>query len=274
MKIASKLVWELLTMTIEPEGKYHNRPETSTSQIKDYFAAPEQYHARVIAKTMPAKSSPSMAVGTAVHEDILSAAITSKYVVIPDNVLSQNGSRAGGAWKEFAAENEGRLLLKQHEAEYLEQAIAAIRFHPVAADVLSNGFSEQTLVFRVSKPDGEHLLDYRMRLDYVKPGESVADIKTTSDIDDRRMLYAIRDFCYGEQAAAYKFGADLAFDADHEFVFVMTHTKPPMMARIWKPKHQTLQAGFDRIEDAILEICERRKSGNWFSDDWLSVREF
>lgn len=274
MSIEPSLVWEFVDMTVEPEEVYHSREEVSTSQVKDFLKGPEYYHGRVIAKTMPMKDSPSLELGKAVHEDVLSAGMSRGIVIIPESALASNGHRRGKAWEQFVAENAGRILMKPEEAEQFYAARDAVLQHPEAARILQSGHSETTFLFKVSTQDGEHLANYRMRLDYIKPGEVVADIKTTREIADKFVRYAIDDFYYAEQAAAYKFGADLAFGANHDFVFIFTHTKPPMMSRLWRPKLETLRRGFARIESAILEISERRKSGNWVADDWLDIREF
>lgn len=268
--------WMSHESIIENEDLYHQRDDLSQSKIKDHIKSPELFFRRHVAKVDKPESKSCYDMGKEVHESVLLRGSVGGFKVIPAEVLSKDGKKAGGAWKEFEKQNEGTLLFKLEEAERFDQILDAIMSHPVASQMMAESptaVSEMTLRSRVAVGTDAEECIIKSRVDrLVKPGE-VWDLKTTGDLD--RMKWTVRDFGYDIQAYVYGAAADAHFGIEGtEVTFVVVETKSPFRVRIWKPTRETLAVAADKTALAVADILDRRRSGEWNSYDWCAINWF
>ena len=118
--------------------EYHARREWSHSQIEDLYTSPPLFHGRHITGEYPRKASSDFDAGTVAHMLLTSPAEQSELVaIIPRKVLASNGARSGNAWKEWRAEQGGKICMKPAEFEPVRQMIRNVHADPIAADLLS-----------------------------------------------------------------------------------------------------------------------------------------
>jgi hypothetical protein len=244
------------------DADYHYRPEWSVSQFKLLPEEPELFWGRHVAKLsdyQPA-ASPQMRLGTAVHESLLQ---NIPLRIIPDEVLSSNGSRAGNRWKEFAVEHEGEVWLKADEAAPIQRCIDSIRNNPKARALLELPGRVELAVFWRDELTG---LPLRGRLDkLVEVGDGlVLDLKTASDPTDYGFSFACLDHKYHLQAAAYLEAAEYATGKTPEgFLFIVAQPTAPYVCQVYTCRREMLDLGFTRLRESLHDLKTRLDSGDW-----------
>ncbi len=248
------------------EALYHSRPEWSVSQFKmlaEPNPEPELFWGRHVAKfeDWQLKITPAMQMGSAIHEAILQK---HELRIIPADVLASNGQKRGKAWEEFAAEHQGQVWLKEEEAEPARNGIDAFWKNKKAAALLNDGLAEHSL-FWYDEMTG---LPLRCRIDFFSNvGNGVAvDLKVTTSPTPYDFPWKCLDLKYHIQAATYLYGIDKAWKRKPDyFMFITLEPEPPYRCCVHVCREEMLDLGYTRMKEALLELKERRESGNWHS---------
>jgi len=248
---------------------YHRREEISASMVKDLLSSPEEFHWNHILKRRK-ESTAAMDFGTAVHEDQLLAVWDQSYKVIPKEVLSSNGARRGAAWLAYQRENEGSILLKEDQISNLKYIREAILNNPVAVQLLSRrseSLTEISITAEAPLQDGSYQ-KVRGRVDMLTP-DSIIDFKTIADMGERTCNYRPYDHKWDVQAVMYQLLVQSVRGGELPPVyFLVVETSAPFRCEVFKPTESTLAGAALLLQDAIEEIIERTKSGNWHRDGW------
>jgi hypothetical protein len=254
----------------EPIDSYHLRPELSASMIKTLLDSPEKFHWQHVLNRPAVKPTDAMELGTVIHEDQLLAVWEQSWVEIPESALSGNGHRRGAAWEQFKRENKGKILLKSDQIEKIKWIREAVESNPFAAKLLdassTNALNEITITADAPLSDGTTQA-MRGRLDRLT--DFVLDFKTISDLGERTIKYRPVDHRWDIQAVNYQLlvqsirGGSLP-----DVYFIVVETAVPYRCEVICPCQQTLAAAALVLQDAIEEIIERTKSGNWHRTDW------
>lgn len=251
------MTWKNGKVHFEEASTYHARKtETSASQTKDYIASVRGYF-RTHYLGQRKQATAQMEFGSVVHEEALLDAILRSYVIIPQEVLSKSGSKAGAAWKQFEKDNCGRLLVKASEVETMDNMLDAVRSHPKAKGLFDEPDARKELTITADAEvcfvnESGELQKYpwpvRGRLDWVY--SKIKDLKTTGDLSERSMRYKPFDLGWDVSAAYYRrlWHALTGDWLDAEFVVV--ESKEPFRVEIWSPKPQTLEAAELKIDEA------------------------
>lgn len=258
----------------EEASSYHSRPEISASMVKTLLKSPEDFYWAHILKR-PTKSSDSMDLGTAIHEDQLLAVWEQSWIEIPREALSSAGRRQGGAWDAFKAQNKGKILLKSDQVEKLKYIRESIENNPLAMDLLKasgESINEITITADVPMPDGT-TQPVRGRID--KLNDFVLDFKSLSDLSDRMVQYRPSDHRWDIQAVMYQLLVQaIRGGSVPDVYFIGVETTVPYRCEVFHPSQQTLAAAALVLQDAIAEIVERTKSGNWHRNGWPEPHVF
>ena len=250
--------------TIEqmPDAAYRAWPAWSVSQFKMLPDEPELFWGRYVAKLpdYQMKPSPQMALGTAVHECLLQGIEPN---VIPDSVLSKSGSKAGGAWKEFAAEHAGETWLKAEEAEPIKRCIASVMDNRKARALLELPGDNELAIFWRDEYTGLTLKGRMDRLIRVGNG-LVLDLKTANDPTETGFPFACLDRKYHIQAATYSEAAQYALGQPPEgFLFIAVQVEAPYICQVYTCAQEMLNLGYTREREALTDLDQRLKDGNW-----------
>lgn len=257
---------ELLDISNE---EYHARDEWSSSQVKLLPEQPMLFHGRHIARTMPFKPTAAMALGTAVHRILLDG---TPIMVIPADVLSKSGSKAGNAWKDFRAEHEGSSVLVKVD-DPIKHMLANLRSHEIVQQLLAASvFREQSIVWT----DPETGLPCRARPDDVAAVQSRYiewDLKTTSDLAPRKLSQKVDELGYHRSLDWYSDGlAHVRPDLQiHKYLIVWVRSAPPydVSVRPIHPMAMANAAGDNR--EARLDLVRRLDSGDWLPKDYHKI---
>jgi hypothetical protein len=252
---------------------YHSRPEISASMVKSLLEAPELFHWEHILKRRR-ESTSSMDFGTAVHEDQLLAVWEQSWIEIPKEVLTSNGARRGAAWEAFKAEHKNKILLKAEQVEKLKYIREAIAGNPIAVDLLADDTALNEVSITADAPfRGGGVQPVRGRIDRL--GKKIVDFKTISGLDDRIIQYRPQDHRWDVQAVMYQLlvqairGGELC-----DVHFIVVETTVPYRCEVFTPSHSSLAAAAILLQDAIEEIVERTKTGNWHREGWPEPHVF
>ncbi len=244
---------------------YEELPALSQSAIKDAKLEGWQYfYKRHIERSLSFEPSKSMELGTALHLALLERdTFRDKVLCIPDEVLSSSGSRAGNAWKQFQAENAGRILLKSDDFANLAFAVDSVMKHPAAGPLIAaKGIVEKPIKFKW------HDTNCKGIPDKVIPGVAIVDVKSTCVVQPKKFQRQAEDLLYDVQACFYRDGCLEVYAERLPFVFIAVEMEPPFRVRAYQAPDDWFVSGFAIINDIVQEY-ERRVSEN----DWNDVED-
>lgn len=244
---------------------YHASPGVSNSKLKVFMDDVRDYHYQFLSGEYVAKPKSCFDFGSAVH-DICLLGSQANIVAIPSSVLSKSGSKAGGAWKDFEAENAGKMLLKHDEYMAVLRCVDAVAKHPVASKLLyAQGPTEHAFSY-----DDETLgLTLRCKVDklcLLPAGNVVMDLKTTGTGTKAakfakqiaNLNYHCQDYFYRKVLAAS--GVDI-----DSFVFVAVSVDQPHMVDCYTLDDEFRKLAEVEVENALTELAERTRANDWLS---------
>ena len=245
---------------------YHKLPGVSNSRLKDFIEDPRIYYYKWISGKYVKPSKDHFDFGSAVHEIVLLGS-AANIVVIPERVLSASGSRAGGKWKEFAAENFGKILLKSHDHDAVLRCVDAIFDHPTAGRLLrSPGDAERMFASEFSE------LGFALRckpdklVTYDNGRSIVLDLKTTQATQPGSFVKSIANFRYANQEYFYrKVLAEHGY-AIESFVFIAVSVEQPHTVDCYSLSQDWLDLAAEEVESALSNLARRTIENDWKSD--------
>ncbi len=234
-----------------------------SSMIRDFLDSPRLFEGKYITGTVDDKPTAAMDFGTACHTAILADRPLSEVVLeIPASVLSKSGSRAGGAWLDFAQDNAGKVLLKAGEYNACLKVRDCVLAHPLARLYLeAPGKCEHAITWRDSESD----LACRARPDKVLDKlPIVIDLKTSAESGVRWFTNRVIDGGLDLQCAHYCDGAQQVRGEPHAWAWIVAPTSPPYMpVRVFGIDDKRFDWACQRRHKALAEIVERTASGDW-----------
>ena len=249
--------------------EYHGNHERIGNSMKElYREHPARYNALYVEQSLEREApSDAMKFGTLVHLSLLEPELYAKDVAIgPDT------KRDSKAWKAFAKENEGRILVKKQEHALVVAATEAAFAHPVARALLeADGPTEDTIWWK--HKTGLVLKSRRDKVVENLGGRRVVvDLKTSRDIDPESFARSIHNFGYHRQAPWYLAGdaAILGTPASETTVWAWivlpnSLSEMPFRARVYEPSAPMLKLGHAQNEDALERMASAYEGGDWTS---------
>jgi hypothetical protein len=240
--------------------EYEKTMALSQSAIKDAKLEGWQYfYRRHIERSLPFVPSRSMELGTALHLALLEPmTFREKVLAIPQEVLASNGAKSGSAWKQFQAENAGRILLKSDEYCDLAEAVNAVMRHPAAGPLIAaKGIVEKPIEFRWNGTRCKSILDK------VIPGTAIVDVKSTCVVQPRKFQRQAEDLLYDVQARFYRDGVIEAYAESLPFVFIAVEIEPPYRVRAYQVPDDWYMSGFTIINEIVQEYERRIAENDW-----------
>ena len=179
-----------------------------------------------------------------------------RYAVGPDV------SRATKEWKEWAARQSGRILLKPDQLETAQRQAASVRADPDIAKLLAKGDPEVSAFW----VDPATRVLCKCRPDWVHPVDGVGvillDIKTYSDAAEFEAQVARKRYHW--QAAWYTDGYSLAAGVPVlGFVFVAVETEWPHACRAVMLTEESLAVARREIAPLVTRYAACLESNTW-----------
>lgn len=230
--------------------RYEDIEAVNISTLRAMGQSPAHY---LSALAQHRASTRAMDLGTATHLLALEPDRAETEIVV-----WEGGDRRGKAWLDFAAANAGALILKPAELAGPRAMAAAVRTHPVAAELLAQGAAEQTLLWT----DAETGLDCKGRVDWVGDGLLV-ELKTARRADPWAFARQVATLGYHLQWAFYADGLAALTGRTPDVYCVVVESSAPWDVVVYRVSEDTLAVGREQYR-ALL----RRLRACVEADDW------
>lgn len=175
--------------------RYADTPGVRWTLLRELLRSPRHYlHAR----DNPHPATPAMLLGSAIHALALEPEREDELIA----VHTETRSRATKAYKAWAAEHDGKLLLLPDEYEVAQAVAVNVRWHPIAGPMIEQAQCEVPLQWE----DPGTGLPCKARVDVL--GDGIADLKTTGQITPDELRKTVARFSLHGQLAHYLAGCD------------------------------------------------------------------
>ena len=247
---------------------YHAGMRPGVKPLSSTFAKELINKSPYEAKFAERKDSPAFAIGRAIHE----LALEGEYKTILPCDVSDWRTKAAKELK-AQAEADGLTPMKLSELEHVEAIAAAVRAHPIAAEILSEGHAE---VSALVEDDG---LYEQVRIDWLRVDQkrpALWDLKAVAGTaNPREFNRTIATYGYHVQAAMY---ADvikrvLKLDVDPTYSWIVVSKEKPYAVSVVKASKATMQTGFLLYAKAREIYRESVETGTWAGYDEITESE-
>ena len=246
--------------------EYHAMEGVSNSRLKD-MRDPRVYCYKHLVGEYKPEHNACFDFGTCVHEIVL-LGDASGIVIIPPSVLSKSGSKAGNAWKEFQADNSGKIMLKSSEYEAVMRCVDAVRANAKVAEYLNYPGGERERAYW----SNDETLGLRLRcktdlcVEVGKNTVDVFDLKTTAKPTGAAdFVKSVANFGYHRQEYFYRRVLRMCGIEVRRFVFCAVSVDAPHTVDCFTLDSDFMRHAETEVENDLMNLAERTRSGDWSS---------
>jgi hypothetical protein len=232
-----------------PLADYLALPAESATGLRDMDVSPLLYRWR---RDQPIDAD-ALRVGRAAHTAILEPQ-RFRY----DYAVWDGGPRRGNDWAAFQLENQGRTIVTQAQCTLALEIAKAVRQHPIAADLLSEGRPELSMMWRHERTG----LLCKARMDWLR-GLALVEVKTCRDPEPRRFANQFARLGYHIQGAHYNAGIIAAGWETRPIKVIAAQNCPPFDVVVYDVPLDALLVGEDAAERALDRVAECRRARTW-----------
>jgi len=262
-----------------PNTVYHaDRKAVSSTWLKKIERSP--FHLKSYLDSPPEEEkSAALVIGSAVDTLTFEPELWDKeFVIAPEINKRTNVGKEQWAKLVKNCSKTNRILISNSQHSEALQAAKAIRTNPRMVDILANGRTQDTYIWK----DPVTGLLCKCRPDwYDESTKTLFDLKTARDASPTEFSKAIANFGYHIQASLYSDGVRACGFPVERFVFgVMEkpdekkgiHASPELMA-FYELNPEDMQAGQDTYTSGLAAINFCLMSGEWggYSDQILPI---
>lgn len=213
------------------------------------------------------KETDSKVVGVALHEIVLEPAKFAGRVDLPpiNPKTSKPFGRDTQAWRDYAAERPGKLILTRDEVEMVGAMRTKIMAHPDAGVIFDKGNGAQFEVCIVwNCPITGLRCKGRVDVWIPRDVKSVirADLKSTRCAEWRAFGRSIVDYGYHTQDAFYELGCQALGFASRGYL-IPIETEAPYELQIAPIEDDTLEAGRKNVRRWLGMVKHGLETGQW-----------
>lgn len=233
---------------------YRKTPGISKSALDQFARSPAHYKHIIIDGNRP-EATPAMQIGSAFDTLLLTPELfAEQYVAAPD---VRRGTKA---WDEFEAAANGRTPLKSDELARLDGMVQAVRNHPAASALLSEGDAQVSYFWQ----DAASGLALKGRADFVRHDGIIVDVKTAQDASPSGFARSVFNFRYFVQAAYYlEAQVKTGGPTTDQFVFVVVEKEPPFAVAVYTLDPAALSLGFQTMSRDLARLADRIARDDW-----------
>lgn len=236
----------------------------SNSEATCFMESPPLYYGRHILKLPDYQREPTDALEFGkTFEDMLYPPEGGGPLMIPREVLSANGARAGNTWKQFRDENAGRRLILPDEKRQLDAMIESVKKHHWARKLLIEINGKRQVAIRFSCPLTG--IRRRAKLDH-KFKSAIVDLKTTRDAGYQQFSKDALEYGYHRQADWYRTAVHALTGDWLPFLFVVVRKTAPYTVRVFELEQQFATLGELQNADNLQRFARCQETGIWEED--------
>lgn len=263
-------------------AEYRSWLGVSQSDLKACWRDPQLYAETKQGIWPVTEPSPAQLWGTGMEEYLRTGGAASNCVLIPREVLSDQGHRRGKAWQEFAAKHEGKRLLTPDEYEAIyggyERAMQNIEQHEAARAILASPTKQwsQRFAWRCSETG----LLLKAELDLIDLEEQdgelggwIVDVKTATSNDIDAFSRDIINYGYDVQAAMYLEAAATQYPAaTFDYGWIVIKNRPPYSVEVFTASAAFCEAARERLSKLKRFYRQCHESGVWRHNSYGTAR--
>lgn len=243
--------------------EYHAAADMQSRSMLQVFQEDRlRYRAMYVEGSIePEPPTKAMITGTLSHIFVLEPErLKTDVRLIPDSVLAKNGARSTNAYRDFAAENAGKLLVKADELQLAQAIVRSVRSDEMVKKfgLLDGGHVEQSLVWQ----DEETGLMCKCRPDYSCP-RVIVDLKTTTDTRPEAFSRTAAKMGYHFQDAFYRMGRKAVAGKAGGFVFIVVSTKPPFSVACHELDAEFRRIGEEQVRKTLNALRDCMETDDW-----------
>lgn len=239
-------------------GAWLDEPSLSVSGAKRILKSPALYK-------WEQENPPTRKVydfGHAAHAKVLGVGL--EVVTCPPDLLGSNGAASTTKAKEWiaAAKADGKVVLTAKELATVDGMATALEDHKEATELLSEGWAEQSLVWR----DDETKILLRGRVDWLTEWHGiplVVDYKTCDDPDPESFRWDAGKYGYVQQDPWYREGMEVITGKSHGFLFIAQSKVAPYLVSVVELDDEAREIGAQRNAVARRTFLECMTTGHW-----------
>ena len=195
-----------------------------------------------------------MAMGTACHTAVLEP---DRFMT--DYVLFPGKRRAGKAWDQFVADNDGKQLIKRDEYDKAVAVRDAVRSDSAAGPYFEDGVPEIAMVWR----DEETGLLCRGRTDWLATGDYLVDLKSSGDVRPMWFGRTGGRLRYHAQAAFYSDGYTAITGREAQVRLIAVEANAPHDVVVFRVLPEQLDAGRQLYREWLTKVADAERTNRW-----------
>jgi len=243
-----------------PAAEYHKRELGVVSKSALDLIDRSPAHYKSWADGIDNKQTDAMNFGSMFHMGLLEPkSFESTYVVEPEfgDCRYKNNKTLRDEWR---VNNAARRLISYEDHLCITGMMEAVRKHPAASRLLTDGHSEVSLRWR----DEESGLECKSRADYWVPSKKlVVDAKTCEDASPEGFARSVAKWRYHLQHALYAMGFAACGSPIEHFALLAVEKEPPYAVAVYLLDTAAVTKGHELARTGIetLRVC--MESGEW-----------
>jgi hypothetical protein len=227
-----------------PFDEYLKHPAISRSKLNDLLKSKWHYENDYI------KPSPEMALGSYIHEKILTPELDTFEVIPKIDRRTKVGKEQYEAFTTNLAAS-GKQPIEIEQAERAAEAICNVKTNEICKGIIDMAEWKEATV--IAHEDG---FDFKARFDLLSVENSfIADIKTTRDASADGFKKSLANFNYHLQAAFYLDIANLALGTNiKDFFIIAVETSEPFGVAVYRLHEDAVESGRALLAKAISRL--------------------
>lgn len=225
-----------------PAAEYHRREKgVATNTVLKLLRERTPAHYRAWLDSEQDNETPALLFGRAYHCRVLEPErFADEFAVMP-RFGDLRSSKNRGRRDQWLEARPGVAVITTEDYDRIEAMHAALMRNPLAAGIFAEGHAEVTMRW-VDEATG---VQCKARNDWWRPGELVADLKTTDDASPTAFARSVHKYGYHIQHPHYCEGAAACGDPVKNFLIVAQEKEPPYLAAVYQIDAPAEQRGYE-----------------------------
>lgn len=239
------------------ETYYHSLPYISRTGLVHFSKSPRHYYHW---KNNPSEPTPAMILGTAFHSSVLEPHLFKKKYTSAPEALDKRTKSGKAEWEEFKASNIGKIVLDADEFARVERMTEEVFSHAKASELLTGGQAEQSLIW----DSEEHGIRLKGRVDYLRSGKIVIDLKSCYDASPEAFKRSIANLKYHWTGPFYNSALKALTGSElQNVIFIAVENTEPHGIGVFTLDDMFCQAGEVAFKKYLSEFAECHKKDVW-----------
>lgn len=251
---------ELQGLVVMDNEPYHQAAGISKSHLDEVARSPRHYWNRYLNPNYRRpEPTEAMRLGSAIHAAMLEPDVFAKQYCMRPPGIDLRTTIGKQRFAAFEAENLGKDILKEDDHRLCMDLAKALRDHPVAGPLFSDGKSEQC--YFATDPETGALV--KCKPDWQIDNGMMVDLKSTTDASPSTFSRDVAKYRYFVQSPWYKDVHKILYGELPPFVFVAIEKEEPYAIGVYYLDATDEQFGRNIARRDLARILECKAANAW-----------